>query len=74
MKSPKSSTENQQDFRNGQNLKPVMKQILVITAKTTWKMMKILVKAAFLIPSLVKKLAQEKQTTRTANPVENKRD
>ena len=74
MKNSKSSSEKEQEFQNNQQLKPVMKQILVFTAKTTWKLMKMLVKTAFLIPGMVKKLVQEKQTATNATHVKNKRE
>ena len=40
-----------------EELKPVMKEMLILTAKTTWKMLKLMARAAYHIPGLVRKLS-----------------
>jgi hypothetical protein len=40
-----------------EELKPVMKEMLILTAKTTWKMLKLMARAAYHIPGLLRKLS-----------------
>jgi hypothetical protein len=40
-----------------EKLTPVIKEMLMLTAKTTWKMMKLTIKGAYYVPGAVRKLA-----------------